>query len=246
MPSLPSSAAPTATFVPFSTLRGSVVTSSPVGRNATTQSMRGHRGRRHAPPTFRYVGRLVVEKKPSGRTPSAGAGSKRASGACDSGGASKLGGRYWNRGRLTEWQNYVQRTDLRNVSHRGLPIADLRNRSSPFQSAIRNHSSDTGSRSTVTPSTRRPSARHARITRPSARGSADFTSRCQRQRPCSRVIGHGAGPSTVRAPLKRSSFARRSQPATRSAAACASGSAGAVAGDRAAPPGGGAAGGGGG
>src|SRR3989449_5736886 len=116
MPSLPSSAAPTATFVPFSTLRGSVVTSSPVGRNATTQSMRGHRGRRHAPPTFRYVGRLVVEKKPSGRTPSAGAGSKRASGACDSGGASKLGGRYWNRGRLTGWQNYVQRTDLRNVS----------------------------------------------------------------------------------------------------------------------------------
>src|SRR2546427_13190702 len=120
MPSLPSSAAPTASFVPFFTLRGSVVTSSPVGRNATTQSMRGHRGRRHAPPTFRYVGRLVDEKKPSGRTPSAGAGSKRASGACDSGGASKLGGRYWNRGRLTEWQNYVQRTDLRNVSHRGL------------------------------------------------------------------------------------------------------------------------------
>src|SRR2546427_10235709 len=100
MPSLPSSAAPTATFVPFSTLRGSVVTSSPVGRNATTQSMRGHRGRRHAPPTFRYVGRLVVEKKPSGRTPSAGAGSKRASGAPLGGGASKLGGRYWNRGRV--------------------------------------------------------------------------------------------------------------------------------------------------
>src|SRR5438445_13278899 len=101
MPSLPSSAAPTATFVPFASLRGSVGTSSPVGRNATTQSSRGHRGRRHAPPTFRYVGRLVVEKKPSGRTPSAGAGSKRASGAWDNGGASKLGGRYWNRGRLT-------------------------------------------------------------------------------------------------------------------------------------------------
>src|SRR2546427_5847822 len=163
MPSLPSSAAPTATFVPFSTLRGSVVTSSPVGRTATTQSMRGHRGRRHAPPTFRYVGRLVVEKKPSGSTPSAGAGSKRASGACDSGGASKLGGRYWNRGRLTEWQNYVQRTDLRNVSQLRIVDCGLRNRSSPFQSAIRNHSSDTGSRSTVTPPPPPPSARPPRL-----------------------------------------------------------------------------------
>src|SRR5438046_6815507 len=38
---------------------------------------------------------------PSGRTPSVGAESKRASGAWDNGGASKLGGRYWNRGRLT-------------------------------------------------------------------------------------------------------------------------------------------------
>src|SRR6267378_393631 len=117
MPSLPSSAPPTATFVPCFTLRGSVATSSPVGRNATTQSMRGHRGRRHAPPTFRYVGRLVVEKKPSGRTPSAGAASNRASGACDRGGASKFGGRYWNRGRLTGWQKYRRRTELRNASH---------------------------------------------------------------------------------------------------------------------------------
>src|SRR5712692_4032249 len=100
IPSLPSSAAPTATLVLCFTFRGSVVTSSPVGSDVTTQSMRGHRGRRQAPPTFRYVGRLVVEKKPSGRTPSAGAGSKRASGASDSGGASKVGGRYWNRGRV--------------------------------------------------------------------------------------------------------------------------------------------------
>src|SRR5881409_2053829 len=47
------------------------------------------------------VGRQVGGgKKPSGRTPSAGAGSKRATGAPASGGASKLGGRYWNRGRV--------------------------------------------------------------------------------------------------------------------------------------------------
>src|SRR5713226_5648192 len=65
-----------------------------------TQSMRGSRGRDHAPAALTYVGRLVVEKKPSGRTPSAGADSKRASGAPLSGGASKLGGRYWNRGRV--------------------------------------------------------------------------------------------------------------------------------------------------
>src|SRR5437879_12462410 len=64
-----------------------------------TQSIRGRRGRDHAPAALTYVGRLVVEKKPSGRTPSAGAGSKRASGAPLSGGASELGGRYWTRGR---------------------------------------------------------------------------------------------------------------------------------------------------
>src|SRR6267143_5528690 len=62
--------------------------------------MRGSRGRDHTPAALTYVGRLVVEKKPSGRTPSAGAGSKRASGAPPSGGASKWGGRYWNRGRV--------------------------------------------------------------------------------------------------------------------------------------------------
>src|SRR5438128_11149722 len=65
-----------------------------------TQSIRGRRGRDHAPAALTYVGRLAVEKKPSGRTPSAGAGSKRASGAPLSGGASKLGGRYWNRRRV--------------------------------------------------------------------------------------------------------------------------------------------------
>jgi len=43
--------------------------------------MRGYRGSRHSAPIFTYVGRFVVEKKPSGRTPSAGAGVKRASGA---------------------------------------------------------------------------------------------------------------------------------------------------------------------
>src|SRR5205809_70624 len=45
-----------------------------------TQSMRGRRGRDHAPAALTYGGRLVVEKNPSGRTPSAGAGSNRAAG----------------------------------------------------------------------------------------------------------------------------------------------------------------------
>ncbi|WP_255429366.1 hypothetical protein [Corallococcus sp. AB032C] len=42
--------------------------------------MRGSRGIRHRPSTLTYVGRFVVVKKPSGSTPSAGAGVKRASG----------------------------------------------------------------------------------------------------------------------------------------------------------------------
>src|SRR5882724_10025950 len=100
MPSLPSSSVPTATACPLRTLRGSVATRSPPPCRTITQSMRGRRGRDQAPAALTYVGRLVDEKKPSGRTPSAGAGSKRASGAPPSGGASKLGGRYWNRGRV--------------------------------------------------------------------------------------------------------------------------------------------------
>src|SRR5439155_11428650 len=119
-----------------------------------TQSMRGRRGRDHAPAALTYVGRLVVEKKPSGRTPSAGAGSKRASGAPESGGASKLGGRYWKRGRCTltgsvavaRAQTYAGRIPSRNGSA---------------------HNSDTGSRSTTTAPRARPL--HARTTRPIAR-----------------------------------------------------------------------------
>src|SRR5947209_18803535 len=61
--------------------------------------MRGRRGRRHEAPVCTYVGRFVVEKNPSGRTPSAGAGSKRASRAPARGGASEFGGRSWNPGR---------------------------------------------------------------------------------------------------------------------------------------------------
>ena len=55
--------------------------------------MRGSRGIFHAPSIFTYVGRLVVEKNPSGNTPSAGAGRKRAFGA------------WANRGELTSgWE----------------------------------------------------------------------------------------------------------------------------------------------
>ena len=42
--------------------------------------MRGSRGNFHSPRTRTYVGRFVVEKKSSGNTPSAGAGTNRASG----------------------------------------------------------------------------------------------------------------------------------------------------------------------
>src|SRR5438309_5459730 len=70
-----------------------------------TQSMRGRRGRDHAPAALTYVGRLVVEKNPSGRTPSAGAGSKRASGAPASGGAAKFGGRYRSEEHTSELQS---------------------------------------------------------------------------------------------------------------------------------------------
>src|ERR1051325_11983699 len=107
MPSLPSSDAPIATWSPRFTRRGSVVTRS-FGVRTITQSMRGSRGRRHSPGSLTYVGRLVVEKKPSGKTPSAGAGVNLASGASDSGGAAKFGGRYWKRGRLTGRGKYPE------------------------------------------------------------------------------------------------------------------------------------------
>src|SRR5258708_23796578 len=84
--------------------------------------MRGSRGRDHTPAALTYVGRLVVEKKPSGRTPSAGAGSKRASGAPLSGGASKLGGRYWNRGRVVTGTLIIRAANP--VTQRPLPEGD--------------------------------------------------------------------------------------------------------------------------
>src|SRR5439155_17458848 len=97
------------------------------------------------------------------------------------------------------------------------------------------HSNDTASRSTATGPARRPSDRHACITRPSTLGSAAFASTCQRQRLWSRAMGHGAGPSTVSAPASFSALARRSPAATRSAARCAAASPGAAARNRANP-----------
>ncbi len=62
--------------------------------------MRGSRGASHCPFTRTKVGRFVVEKKPSGRTPSAGAGANRASGKLGNGGWVKSGGgkfdTHWN------------------------------------------------------------------------------------------------------------------------------------------------------
>ncbi len=54
---------------------------APPGRFTTTQSIRGRVGASQRPSTCTYVGRLEVEKKPSGSTPSAGSGSNRAAGA---------------------------------------------------------------------------------------------------------------------------------------------------------------------
>src|SRR5215203_7090198 len=73
--------------------RGSIVSSMP-GRLTTTQSIRGRMGASHLPSTRMYVGRLDVENKPSGNTPSAGKGANRASGAPLNGGWSKSGNRF--------------------------------------------------------------------------------------------------------------------------------------------------------
>jgi hypothetical protein len=54
--------------------------------------MRGSRGKRQAPAWRTYVGRLVVAKNPSGKTPSAGAATNFASGAPASGAVSNAGG----------------------------------------------------------------------------------------------------------------------------------------------------------
>ena len=55
-------------------------------------SMRGSLGSSQAPSIFTYVGRFVVLKNPSGKTPSAGAGANRALGAALSAGAERSGG----------------------------------------------------------------------------------------------------------------------------------------------------------
>ena len=54
--------------------------------------MRGSFGAIQRPVTRTNVGRFVVEKNPSGRTPSAGAGAKRASGKLAKAGWEKSGG----------------------------------------------------------------------------------------------------------------------------------------------------------
>ncbi len=54
--------------------------------------MRGSRGIRHFPSIFTYVGRFVVEKNPSGSTPSDGAGTNFASGALANSGFVRSGG----------------------------------------------------------------------------------------------------------------------------------------------------------
>src|SRR5688572_21554083 len=81
MPSLPSSFLPTAMRSPPRTRRVSRTHSTPSRSITSAESIRGSRGSRHSPPMRTYVGRFVVEKKSSGRTPSAGAGTNRASGA---------------------------------------------------------------------------------------------------------------------------------------------------------------------
>src|SRR2546422_7142826 len=116
IPSEPSSAAPTATLSPFRTRRGSVVTRSSPVVCTITQSIRGRRGRRQPLGSFTYVGRFVVGKKPSGRTPSAGAGVNRASGAPPNRGAGKVGGRGLKPGRTTR---PAKKPKGKSVSQRG-------------------------------------------------------------------------------------------------------------------------------
>ena len=59
--------------------------------------MRGSLGVFHCPFTFTYVGRLVDEKKFSGKTPSAGAGANVASGALLSFAVVRSGGSIFTR-----------------------------------------------------------------------------------------------------------------------------------------------------
>src|SRR5262249_30609460 len=66
--------------------------SAPSSSSTSPPSMRGSRGTIHFPFTRTNVGRLVVEKKPSGRTPSAGAGANLASGYDAKAGPEKSGG----------------------------------------------------------------------------------------------------------------------------------------------------------
>src|SRR4029078_596749 len=70
-----------ATMSPRLSRRPSRTQSVPSLSSTRPASMRGSRGARQAPSRRTNVGRFVVEKKPSGRTPSGGAGGKGASGA---------------------------------------------------------------------------------------------------------------------------------------------------------------------
>src|SRR5579885_3260124 len=92
MPSLPSSFSPMATRSPFFRRRPSRTQRTPSLSFMMPESMRGSRGAIHLPFTRTNVGRFVVEKKLSGRTPSAGAGANRASGNDANFGSEKLGG----------------------------------------------------------------------------------------------------------------------------------------------------------
>src|SRR6476659_10512802 len=85
---------------PFLRRRPSRVQITPSRSSTRPASMRGSCGAIHRPFTRTNVGRFVVEKKPSGRTPSAGAGANRASGKVVNGGWVKSGGgkfdTHWN------------------------------------------------------------------------------------------------------------------------------------------------------
>src|SRR6516164_4693910 len=92
MPSVPSSASPTATRSPFLSRRPSRTDSVPSLSFTMPASIRGSRGAIQRPFMRTNVGRLVVEKNPSGKTPSAGAGANRASGNAAKRGSEKSGG----------------------------------------------------------------------------------------------------------------------------------------------------------
>src|SRR5256886_1788688 len=163
---------------------------------------------------FDVGGQVGGRKEPVGQDPVGGRGLEARIGRSRERGRPKVGwpvlepGTGGHRGR-----NLSAKDVTRKASRNDVAVRRQRSPVTILRDAF--HNNETGSRSTIRPRARAP---NARTTRPIARASAALTSTCQRHRPLSRSIGHGAGPSTLSAPLSRSVLDRTSHAATRSAA----------------------------